>query len=1717
MKALLFLFFLLTVCLKSSGVLAKTLEFFIAAVETKWDYVFNDNTDLTANQRKFTSGVQKYVKAVYTEYTDSTFTTQKSKPPWAGIQGPTIRTVANDRVVIHFKNFASKTFSISPIGIPYWKQSEGAGYEDSSSGQETADDAVLPGGYYKYVWDISPNSGPTTSDPDCLTYTYSSQVDIVQDFNSGLIGALLICNADALTEERQQKVPEFILLFAVFDESKSWYQEEGRSDKPKKTSILTQYHTINGYINSTLPGLTVCQKSPVVSWHLIGLGSTPEIHSIQFEGHTLEVMDHRRVTVEMTPMTLTTALMKLSNAGRFLISCKIHSHQTAGMNAFFTVDNCPDLVPARSPDKRNVKHSDDDKEDDEDNMLSTIILKPGGPISVLRSSAKGRPKIWVHYISAEEMDWDFSSQNVDRPSSLSASASEWFRKGLQRLGAVYKKVAFVEYTDKTFTVKKTTDRMLIGPELRGEVGDKFQIIFKNKASRPFNIYPNGLTSVQPLKKIEKDKQVDLRSLAVPPGQIMMYLWKLTAEDGPTEADPQCLTRLYQSMVDPIRDVASGLVGPLIVCKYQSLDKRGRVVTSDKEKKLFFTVFDENRSWYFEENIKRNSEDPTKIDRNDPEFYKYNVMHTVNGFMFNQQQFRMCVGDVILWHVASIGIQSNFLSVYFTGNTFDRDKTYGTVLTLFPMTGDTVTAEVEILGEWEVSAFDPSLKERGMSVRYTVVNCERVLPIVDNDDYDYEFMGFIEKNFPIPRGAMEKNRAIAIRVCRNKILADSAIGQVTISRPSDNERQNRTTVCEIRYILMKRENDLDVSSLGGIPQDILDQLDREMGGKSLQRQKRSHLTSGAYRRRPELPNRIDPETMAHMKTDEITDKRRNLNITNIPSDKAEKYQELDADKHNKTSQINKTTNDLFRIFFPRDKNMSTNVSQLLRDSWEGSGVISEKQTDLKVRNRKEMFSVTKESKVDVNVAKVLSNNEVLEDSGSSDVKMDKMEESLNLLSYNYKDPKKFLPDVDVLGPISNSSDNQTHGKSLSNDYDDYSDEGSVDGMDHNSDESFDIRSTESRFRSYYIAAEEIMWDYGINKPAQLIEHRERRRGMRKYFPAYRKVVFRAYQDKDFKYPMKRGELDKHLGIMGPVLKAEINDILTVVFKNLASRPYSFHLHGVYDKTQGSFVPGMGPEGFKGEDVPGDPVPPGRERVYNWRISKRQGPSASDFDCKAGAYYSNINMEKDINSGLIGPLLICRPGTLDQHVLLQPRVTDFFLLFTTFDERKSWYLDYNIRKFCTPPCQAKVDDPWFAISNKFAAINGYVAETLPGLMVGQYQTARWHLLNVGSQGEFHAVHFHGLPLSVGKGQKHRMGIFNLYPGVFGTVEMRPAIVGTWLIECTIAEHQLAGMRAKLLVYNPSCVQPLGMQSGWISNNQITASDQYGDWKPSLARLELSGSVNAWMGNSKNSWLQVDLLKPMLLHGVQTQGAKTSMGLREFFTVLYSISYSTDQENWTTYRGNSTKSFYTFSGNMDASRIKENRFSPPIMGRYIRINPLTFQKQPTLRIELLGCDLNSCSMPLGMQRGSIPRTSISASSFQDKWLLSWSPDLARLHQEGRANAWRPKTNNPHEWLQVDFMYMKRVTGVVTQGARSVLIQMMVTEFTVSISDDGHKWTSVKEQDTDQVKVFEGNREYDEEALNEFDPPLFTRFIRIHPKGWVNDIALRVEFLGCDTQPMV
>ncbi|XP_007550435.1 coagulation factor VIII isoform X1 [Poecilia formosa] len=1559
-------------------------EYFIAVVEIGWDYIHLDDGGRASEQRGNLKTIpQKYIKAIYREYTDAAFTVPRPRPAWTGIQGPVIVAQAGERVVVHFKNLASRPYSISPVGITYWKQSEGAGYDDSTTGQEKEDDAVQPGGYYEYVWDISFSDGPTISDPDCLTYSYSSQVDTVRDMNSGLIGALLICKPSAFTEDGQRRFPAFVLLFAVFDETKSWYgemEERMSREKFRRSDGRNEYHTINGYINATLPGLTMCQGNYPVSWHMIGLSTTPEIHSIRFQDHTLQVLTHRKVTVEVTPMTFITAEMRPATMGQFLISCQIHAHRYDGMNALFTVEKCPEPV---TKEVRKVKEHDIIYDESSEYVFNIEeIPKP----QVQPRSGGGPSRPFIHYIAAEEVTWNYAPHLKPTDSELQ---SRYLPASPHHLGYTYKKVVYVEYADPSFTVRKNPSRTLLGPLLKGRVNDEIHIYFRNLASRPFNIYTNGLTKIVPGPGYADAAGYDLRTLGVPPNGTLGYTWKLTSDDGPLDGDPQCLTQLYQSTISPEQDLASGLVGTLLICKHDTNHNSGSLMDPDQELSLIFAVFDENRSWYFKENMKRSTQ--SSYNTTDPDFYDSNVIYSVNGTMFSGRQFVMCQRDVPFWHVANVGTQSEFLSVYFTGNLFQYQGLYQSVLTLFPMTAVTVPMVTEVIGEWEISAFDSKLRSRGMTIRYTVRVC-RDFSLVDRNDYE-DISEFIDNAFWQTRGIKPQNGTMLVRVCK-KPVANNTTGQnATLG-------EDEHGLCQLKRVQVASVKREQVPSDARIPEDVLEELERDGGWTTPENLTNAEENRGGRQKREAGGNWTE-----------------NNDIT--PNGDASESQQV------------------------RSENLISPVEEMGEN-------------------------------------------------------------------YIYSESEGLLDDL--LDLEYNFTDGNTTEVNLSFEYDDYNNEV------NSSSEVFGTgligpRSGETKPRNYYIAADEITWDYGIKTPHQVIKPREMRRGMRKFLPSYTKVVYRAYVNKDFKQLINRTELEEHLGILGPVIRTEVNDLLTVTFKNNAKRPYSLHLHGVYDRSQ-HLSPA---ESSASSDIPGEPVPPGQTRTYNWKISKYQGPSDPEFNCKTGAYYSTVDKERDLHSGLVGPLVICKSGTLQtnrwqNNLKMHPDIQDFSLLFHTFDETKSWYHEENLLKHCSPPCQANTQDPWYHTSNKFAAINGYVAETLPGLVVAQHQPVRWHLLNVGGDKEYHAVHFHGLPFTVHGKQEHRMGVFNLFPGVFGTVEMKPPMVGTWLVECTIGEYQLAGMRAKLLVYDPRCVLPLGMKSGRIEDSQITASDHSGNWEPRLARLDMTGFYNAWMGKGNKSWLQVDLLRPTLLHGIQTQGVRSK--LRDHYTATFKVSYSLDQETWTTYRGNSSINTRKFRGNLDSSKTKENRFSPPLVARYIRIHPHDFKQKPALRLELLGCDLNSCSLPLGLERGSINDSSFSASSFQSSFLRSWYPFLARLHQSGGANAWRPKNNNPHEWLQVDLGKVKRITGIITQGARSLLTQMMVTEFSVTFSQDRHSWSSVSEESSQREKIFTGNNDPDEEVFTVFEPPLFARYLRIHPRGWVNDIALRLEVLGCDTQ---
>src|SRR5215471_9591240 len=109
---------------------------------------------------------------------------------------------------------------------------------------------------------------------------------------------------------------------------------------------------------------------------------------------------------------------------------------------------------------------------------------------------------------------------------------------------------------------------------------------------------------------------------------------------------------------------------------------------------------------------------------------------------------------------------------------------------------------------------------------------------------------------------------------------------------------------------------------------------------------------------------------------------------------------------------------------------------------------------------------------------------------------------------------------------------------------------------------DIGATGGGVRTYYVAAEEVEWDYaplGIDmntgKPFEGTAAAYTQPGANHIGHIYRKAVYREYTDGTFTTRKPRAKQEEYLGLLGPILRAEVGDTIKVVFKNNASRPYS----------------------------------------------------------------------------------------------------------------------------------------------------------------------------------------------------------------------------------------------------------------------------------------------------------------------------------------------------------------------------------------------------------------------------------------------------------------------------------------------------------------------------------------------------------------------------------
>jgi manganese oxidase len=347
------------------------------------------------------------------------------------------------------------------------------------------------------------------------------------------------------------------------------------------------------------------------------------------------------------------------------------------------------------------------------------------------------------------------------------------------------------------------------------------------------------------------------------------------------------------------------------------------------------------------------------------------------------------------------------------------------------------------------------------------------------------------------------------------------------------------------------------------------------------------------------------------------------------------------------------------------------------------------------------------------------------------------------------------------------------------------------------------------RVYYIAADEVVWDYAPSYPMNpitgvpftkeesvFLRHSADRIG-RKYL----KAVYREYTDASFATLKPRGPGEASLGILGPIIHAEVGDTITVVFANHTRFAVGIHPHGVfYDKaSEGAhYVVGSTAMGHQhdGAAIPesGAHVPPKGQYTYHWKVPERAGPGPADPDSVVWLYHAHDDESVDIYAGLIGAIIVTRARMAQPDGKPKDVDREFVTLFMIFDENESSYIDINIRRFAGVPTTVRKKSDGFIESNKKHAINGLLYGNLEGLTMRRGEHVRWYVIGLGNEDDIHTAHWHGNTV-LHNGS--RIDTAEVLPATSKVVDMTPDDVGTWLFHCHVSDHMGGGMMTRYTV--------------------------------------------------------------------------------------------------------------------------------------------------------------------------------------------------------------------------------------------------------------------------------------------------------------------------------
>ena len=322
--------------------------------------------------------------------------------------------------------------------------------------------------------------------------------------------------------------------------------------------------------------------------------------------------------------------------------------------------------------------------------------------------------------------------------------------------------------------------------------------------------------------------------------------------------------------------------------------------------------------------------------------------------------------------------------------------------------------------------------------------------------------------------------------------------------------------------------------------------------------------------------------------------------------------------------------------------------------------------------------------------------------------------------------------------------------------------------------------------------------------------------------WQKALYRGYTDANFTTLTTQPTWQ---GINGPTLRAEVGDMIQILFCNkLTSNYASMHSMGLaYSKDyEGSLYPDT-VTGQSTTPPVGDALAPGQCYVYKWLVNEGSAPYPGT-DSQLWGYHSYVNMAVDLNTGLAGPTIVYNRGAMNKTMATH---REFVLQYQNFDESMSFLASTNLATYNNSANASSMAKPvtletsyrgnasyWspqlrnmptVSLSSTsaptFYSLNGHVLANTPSFNMCTDDRVIWYIFAYG--GASHVFHMHGNGF---KYHDNNMAAKSLNDGAFATLQMNATATGIWQVLCHVSNHLSEGMQNFYQVYpKGSCPLP------------------------------------------------------------------------------------------------------------------------------------------------------------------------------------------------------------------------------------------------------------------------------------------------------------------------